>query len=344
MSLPRRRPGHAPIHAAPAVLALLLALGVNAANAQAPGVSSPGPTTGATPTKAPASISLKPRGKPAPARKPDAAYGAYQRGHFRTALDLAVKRANATGDPVAMVLAGELLSIGYGVPQDADAARAWFEAAAAKGNADALFTLGALKMAQPSTQQKDDAVALFRQAAEKGNSAAAYNLGLVYLQGLVAPKEPALAAEWFRRAADLDQVDAIYALATLYRDGNGVSKDPRETSRLLLRASELGNEVATTELAIMVFNGDGVPKNEERAAGLFRKAALAGNAIAQNRYARILSAGRGVPQDKVAAATWHLMAKAQKLDDPMLDALMTSLTPEQRAEAEGRAKLWLSPL
>ncbi|QIB36118.1 sel1 repeat family protein [Ancylobacter pratisalsi] len=314
-----------------------------AAYAQAPGVEPLGPSTGATPTKAPASITLTPSGKRGPAPTPDPAYAAYQRGHFRTALDLAVKRANTTGDPVAMVLAGELLSIGYGVPQDPAAARAWFEAAAAKGNSDALFTLGAWKMEQPSTQRKDEAVALFRQSAEKGNSAAAYNLGLVYLQGLVAPKEPALAAEWFRRAANLDQVDAIYALATLYRDGNGVPQDRLETSRLLYRASELGNVVATTELAIMVFNGDGVPKDEERAAALFRKAALAGNAIAQNRYARILSAGRGVPQDKVAAATWHMMAKAQKLDDPMLDKLVASLTPEERTEAESRAKLWLSP-
>ncbi len=307
-----------------------------------PGVDVVPPGTGATPAKAAPTLKLdKPKSTQAKsAAKPDPAYAAFQRGRYRTALDLAVQRATKQGDPVAMVLAGEILSQGYGVPQDKEAAQKWFEAAAAKGNADALFTLGSMKLISGVPDQKDDGVDLLRQAAAKGNSAAAYNLGLIYLQGALAPREPAEAAEWFRRAADLDQPDAVYALATLYRDGNGVPKDPRESARLLARADELGNAVATTELAILLFNGTGVPKNEERAAALFRKAALAGNPIAQNRYARILSAGRGVPQDKIAAAAWHLTAKGQKLDDPMLDKLVDSLTPQERADVDARLKAW----
>jgi len=307
-------------------------------NGLAPGVTigtdTPPPATGRSPAAAPA---------PAPrtaAAQPDPAFAAFQRGKFRTALDLAVKRAKEEDDPVAMVLAGEILSMGYGVRQDAAAARAWFDAAAAKGNADALFAVGALLMKSDSAQQRDQGVELFRRAADKGNSAAAYNLGLIYLQGQVAPKEPALAAQWFSKAADADQPDALYALAVLYRDGNGVPRNPVETARLLRRASELGNHVATTELAIMIFNGTGVPKDEAVAAGLFRDAALGGNAIAQNRYARLLSAGRGVAEDKISAAAWHIAAKAQKLDDPTLDKMTEELSPEQRADAERRAKDW----
>lgn len=303
----------------------------------------PAPTTkpaAKPPTKAPASIDLSGKnGKPKP--KPDPAFAAFQRGQFVTAMNLAIPRANS-GDPVAMVLLGELLSQGYGVRQDNVAAGKWFEAAAAKGSADAMFTLAAIKMATKSTQQKDDAVALFKQAAEKGNSSAAYNLGLIYLQGQVAPKEPAIAAEWFKRAAQKDQPDALYALATLYRDGNGVSKNLNEMVRLLEQADAVGNAVATTEYAIAVFNGNGVPKDEERAARLFKKAALAGNAIAQNRFARLLSAGRGMPQDKVAAATWYLAAKNQKLDDEMMEKMMASLTPQEREQAQAKFKVWTS--
>lgn len=278
-----------------------------------------------------------------PGEDADPAFTAYQRGKYKTALDLAVARANADDDAVAMTLAAELLSLGYGVRQDPAAAREWYEAAATRGNPDALFTLGSILMATPSVVNKDQAVDYFRRAAEAGNARAAYNVGLVYLQGQVAPKEPAIAAEWFKRAADRDQPDALYALATLYRDGNGVPRDPIESARLLQRASEIGNDVATTELAIAVFNGIGMPKDEERAAELFRKAALQGNAIAQNRYARILSAGRGAPKDVVAAAAWHLAAKAQKLDDPMLDKLVAGLTPDQRAEAGRLLKPWAPP-
>ena len=313
-------------------LALLAAL-APPAHAQAPAKPGAAKPAAAKPTTA------KPNA--AGTTAPDPAYAAYHIGHYKTAFDLAVERANSKGDPVSMVLAAELLSQGYGVRQDADAARKWYEAAAAKGNADALFTLGSVLMDAPEITAKDQAVGYFRRSAEAGNVRAAYNLGLIYLQGQVAPKEPSIAAEWFQRAADRDQPDALYALATLYRDGNGVPKDPIESARLLQRASAVGNTVATTELAILVFNGSGLPKNEERAAELFREAALAGNAIAQNRYARILSAGRGAPKDLVAAAAWHLAAKAQNLDDPMLDKLVADLTPEQRAQAEARAKSWI---
>ena len=295
-----------------------------------------------TPAKAPASINLKAKtAKPVAKAKPvpDPAYAAFQRGQFVTATNLAIPRANS-GDPIAMVLLGELLSQGYGVRQDNVAASKWFDAAAAKGSADAMFTLAAIKMAAKSTQQKDEAVALFKQSAEMGNSAAAYNLGLIYLQGQVAPKEPSIAAEWFKRAAEKDQPDALYALATLYRDGNGVPKNLNEMVRLLEQADTVGNVVATTEYAIAVFNGYGVPKDEEKAAQLFRKAALAGNAIAQNRLARLLSAGRGMPQDKVAAATWYLAAKNQKLDDEMMEKMMASMTPQERAQADAKFKIW----
>lgn len=344
----RRACGSERARGAAVLVGLLLAhlSGAGAALAQSPAAPKPAAPKPGTPN--PLSNPLgAPLGTPSTAAPlgtdRDPAFTAYQRGRYRTALDLAVSRANAQGDAAAMVLAGELLSQGYGVRQDPTAARKWYEAAAAKGNADALFTLGAVLMASPTVTTKDQAVEFFRQAAENGSARAAYNLGLVYLQGEVAPKEPAIAAEWFKRGAERDQPDALYALATLYRDGNGVPRDPIESARLLQRASEIGNDVATTELAIAVFNGVGVPKDEERAAALFRKAALQGNAIAQNRYARILSAGRGVPKDVIAAAGWHLVAKAQKLDDPMLDKLVASLTPEQRAQAQARIKPWTPP-
>ena len=321
-------------------LALVAVAGPVAAQVNAPASAQPAkPATANSPAKPATKPAAKPAASKASPVSPDPAFSAYQRGKFKTAFDLAVQRANRDGDPASMVLVGELLSQGYGVRQDGVAARKWFEAAAAKGNADALFTLAAMDLGRGALN-KDNAVDRLRQAAEKGNAAAAYNLGLIYLEGQVAPKEPAIAAGWFQRAADLDQPDALYALATLYRDGHGVPKDPVEMARLLQRADIVGNRVATTEYAIAVFNGFGVPKDEERAAELFRKAALAGNAIAQNRYARILSAGRGVPQDLVAAAAWHLAAKAQKLDDPALDKMMEQLTPQQRTEAQQRLAVW----
>jgi hypothetical protein len=47
-----------------------------------------------------------------------------------------------------------------------------------------------------------------------------------------------------------------------------------------------------------------------------------------------------MPQDKVAAATWHLAAKAQGLKDDMLDKMLTTLTPAERAKAEAKLRVW----
>ncbi|MCB4770925.1 sel1 repeat family protein [Ancylobacter sp. Lp-2] len=301
----------------------------NAPDATAPAATTPATATPAAPDKDHAAL--------------DAAYGAFQRGDYATALKLAVERANSAHDPVAMVLAGEILSQGYGVFEDKAAARQWYEAAAAKGNADALFALASLKLKEAgnNAQIKGEAVPLLRDAAAKGNTLAAYNLGLLYLEGEAAPKDPATAADWFRKAADQDEPDALYALAILYKEGRGVPRDPIEAARLLQRAAEVGHVVATTEYAIAVFNGVGMPRDEERAAGLFRKAALAGNAIAQNRYAKILSSGRGVPQDKPLAAAWYKVAQSQGgAKDAELDKMVTTLTPPERAKAEAILRKW----
>ncbi|MBS7545198.1 tetratricopeptide repeat protein [Ancylobacter oerskovii] len=300
----------------------------------------------AGPAHAQAPQQQQPAAAPAPDKNGpplDAAYGAFQRGDYATALKLAVERANTAQDPVAMVLAGQILSQGYGVFEDKAAARQWYEAAASRGNADALFAIASLKLKEAgnNAQLKGEAVPQLREAAEKGSAPAAYNLGLLYLEGEAAPKDPAKAADWFRKAADKDEPDALYALAILYREGRGVPRDAIESARLLRRADEVGHVVATTEYAIAVFNGFGMPKDEERAATLFRKAALAGNAIAQNRYARMLSSGRGVGQDKPLAAAWYKVAQSQGgAKDAELDKLIASLTPQERQKAEAILRKW----
>ena len=45
----------------------------------------------------------------------DLVYGAYQRGLYKTAFDLAIKRAQEKGDPKAMTMLGELYANAFGV-------------------------------------------------------------------------------------------------------------------------------------------------------------------------------------------------------------------------------------
>src|SRR6476469_4652999 len=56
----------------------------------------------------------------------DLVYCAYQRGMYKTAFDLATKRAQATGDPKAMTMLGELYANALGVKRDEAKAAEWY--------------------------------------------------------------------------------------------------------------------------------------------------------------------------------------------------------------------------
>ena len=80
-----------------------------------------------------------------PADKPDFAYGAYQRGAFRTALALALKRlGDNPKDTAAMTLIGEIYRDGAAVKQDFAEATRWFRLASDLGDPQAAFELGAM--------------------------------------------------------------------------------------------------------------------------------------------------------------------------------------------------------
>ena len=101
---------------------------------------------------APRSLPRSPNGPPklptptaAPAPAPDnpnvdLAYGAYQRGQYHTAFNLATKRAH-DNDPKAMTLLGELYSNGLGVKRDDAKAAEWYKRAAERGDREAMFAL-----------------------------------------------------------------------------------------------------------------------------------------------------------------------------------------------------------
>ena len=169
---------------------------------------------------------------------------------------------------------------------------------------------------------------------------AAYNLALLYLDGQTLPQDLRRSAELLRIAADAGNAEAQYALATFYKEGTGVAKDPEKAARLLQTASLADNVDAEVEYAIALYNGTGTPKNEAAAVALLRKAAKQNSPIAQNRLATVL-VGRPDVADKIEGFKWHLVAKTAGKGDPMLDAALQDLAPEDRAKAQEGARKWL---
>jgi hypothetical protein len=301
----------------------------------------------------PHTVTKKPETKPSslpaatatPAPAPDnpnvdLVYGAFQRGNYKTTLELALPRAQA-GDPKAMTMLGEIYSNGFGVKRDVAKAADWYKRASDAGDREAMFALAMIRLSGRGSPDKQDAVRLLASAAKLGEPKAAYNLALLYLDGQTLPQDIKRSAELLRQAADAGNPEAQYALATFYKEGTGVEKDPEKAARLLQAAALADNVDAEVEYAIALFNGTGTPRNQAAAVSLLRKAARQNSAIAQNRLAFVLVRGMGAPMDKIEGFKWHLVAKTAGKGDPELDAEMAKLSPEDRAKAEALAHRWL---
>lgn len=271
----------------------------------------------------------------APARQPDLAYGAYQRGLYLSAVREATARLERDpNDAPAMTLLGELHNQGLGIREDAVKAAEWYRLAAARGDANAMYSLGLMAvdgrgMERDPARGKD----WLEKAAAKRQPAASYNLALLLLT-TGDNADLARAVELMRVAAEAEIADAQHGLGVMYLRGRGVTRDPAEAARWFFKGLNNGSNAAQVEYAILLFNGDGVPADETLAARYFRQAAHRGNAIAQNRVARLYAAGRGVPKNLVESAAWHLAASAQGLADGWLDQALRGLTPDERSRAE----------
>lgn len=268
---------------------------------------------------------------------PDLAYGAYQTGHYRRAVQEALRRIEAdSSDAAAMTLLGEIYRQGLGVPQDAVAATEWYSRAAERGDVNAVYALAIALLGHAGSDKikADPARAgrLLEQAAAAGHPAANYNLALALLATGEA-QDDARAVACLTIAAGADIGEALFALGTLAKQGRGLPLSDAVAAGWMARAAAAGYVPGEVEYAIMLFNGAGVAKDESAAARLFMRAAGKGNAIAQNRLARLYQAGRGVPTDSIEAAAWHLAARAQGLADPQLDQMLERMTQEQQARA-----------
>ncbi|MDB5539771.1 MAG: sel1 repeat family protein [Devosia sp.] len=276
-------------------------------------------------------------------QKVDAAYGAYQRGYYLTALDLALPRAEK-GDAPAQTLIAEIYSKGLGVPENLASAASWYGLASKNGDPLATFELAmAYQDGRGVTKDRKRAAELFKTAADAGNMMAKYNLGLLHVEGVYAEPSLTKAAQLIGEAANSGIAEARYDYAGMLAEGAGVAPDPAGATEQFRLAAEDGLIPAQVEYATSLYLGKGVPVDRAAAASWYARAADAGNPVAQNRYAKLLAAGEGVTLNLEDAAMYRALSRRQGLKDPQLDKLLASILPEELARAEERARFWPSP-
>ena len=268
----------------------------------------------------------------------DAAYGAFQRGLYMTALNLALPRAEA-GDPAAQTLAAEILSRGLGVARDEAKAAKWYQLAAEQGVPEAQFQY-ALLLLDGRFVKKDPqgAYALMQAAAEAGNRLAQFNFAQILIQREPGRAGMAKAVSYYRRAADAGLADAQYAMAQMFANGAGGQKrDEVEARRWLLLAARQNFDTAQVDLGTWLVEGRGGKRDLKAGFGWIKRAADGGNVAAQNRLAKLYMGGIGTEPNSIDAAAWYFLARRAGLSDPEMDDFLRGLTEAEQKQALERA-------
>ena len=270
---------------------------------------------------------------PQTAATSDAAFGAYQRGYYLSALRIAEPLANL-GDAAAQTLLGEIYLRGLGVRQDDAEAARWYKVAADSGIPQAQFRYAMMLIDGEGVEQDTDAAReLMRQAADAGDPLAAFNYGQMLIRA--SPTGGFTEAfGYFEKAAESGVPDGQYALSQLYAHGQGVPEaSDVEARRWLLAAAIKGHDTAQIELGIWLINGRGGPPDPLSGFRWLKGAAESGNPIAINRVAHLYREGIGTTRDTDEAAKWAVLARRAGNADPGLDSFLRGLPEDQQRRA-----------
>lgn len=271
-------------------------------------------------------------------KKLDPAYGAFQRGLYRTAYNLALPLAKA-GEAPAQALVAEILSRGLGIARDEPEAAKWYGLAAEQGIPEAQFQY-ALILLDGRFVKKDEngAFALMEAAAEAGNTLAQFNLAQMLTKRDPGPAGITRALSYYERAAVAGLADAQYAMAQIYAEGAaGKARDDTEARKWLVLAARNGYDTAQLDLGTWLIEGRGGAKDEKAGFRLLKIAAEGGNVAAQNRVAKLYLYGLGTEPDNLFAAAWYILARRAGLIDPEMEDYMNGLTDEEQKTALERA-------
>lgn len=271
-------------------------------------------------------------------RTPDEAYGAYQRGLYKTAYNLALQRAEK-GDGPAQALVAEIVSRGLGVPANAQEAAKWYQKAAENKIPEAQFQY-ALMLLDGRNAPRDPAKAeqMLQAAADVGNPLAQFNLAQFYVQKDRSADGIKKAVPYYRSAAEAGLPDAQYAVSQIYANGIGdVARDDKEARRWLTLSARQGYDTAEIDLGSWLVEGRGGERDADAGFRWLKKAADEGNVAAMNRVAKLYMQGIGTEPNTIDAAAWYFLARRAGLTDYEMNDFLAGLTDDELKTALERA-------
>lgn len=265
---------------------------------------------------------------------PAAAFGAFQRGLYLTAMDLALPLAEE-GVPSAQTLVAEIFAEGFAVPRDMEAASFWYSQAASGGDTVAEFKYGLMLMAgRHAPRDPERGRELMKKAADAGHPLAQFNYGQILVDDDPGADGLMKALPYFEKSARQGIADAQYALAQIYINSAGVEPEKREDARYWLRRAALaGYDTAQLDMGVWLIDGIGGEVDYEDGFAWMQRAANGGNVLAQNKLAHLYINAIGTRPDPVEAGKWYVLSRRAGLNDPALQDFFRGLTEEEKRQA-----------
>ncbi len=159
------------------------------------------------------------------------------------------------------------------------------------------------------------AVGWFEKAAANGNAEAQYVLGAMYYEGEVIEQDYMKAIVWYKKAAANGVAEAQFIVGFMYQYGEGVERDYAKAMAYYKKAAAHGDASSQCMIGVMYLAGQGVKQDYIKAVEWFEKAAANGVAEAQYIIGAMYQVGEGVEQDDVKAKEWIERATVQVQGD-----------------------------
>ncbi len=167
----------------------------------------------------------------------------------------------------------------HGVIARQPEALAWLQTARAddpEGRATYMLGLYAFNgTARPVDHE--EAGRLHEAAAACGNADAMFELYILSDHGLGRPADPAAAIRWCQRSADAGNLRAMGNIAGFYATGRGLPRDPQQALAWYERAAGAGHGKSAATLGVMYATGDCVDADPARARSWFSAADALGH-------------------------------------------------------------------
>jgi hypothetical protein len=269
--------------------------------------------------------------------KVDLAYGAFQRGLYLSALNLALPKAQL-GDAASQTLVAELLNNGLGVRRNPVDAAFWYEQAAKAGDANAQYKYALMLLTGENVKQDRKAAdQMMRKAADGGNREAEFNIAQILVAESPGEKGLKEALPYYEKAALKGVPDAQYAVSQLYYHMD-LPREKRMQSRdWLLKAALAGYDTAQYDMAMWLINGVAGERDFEQGFRWMRIAANRGHVAAQNKLAKLYVNAIGTAPDPIEATKWYVLSRKAGLADLELEDFFLGIDEATQKEGIARA-------